>query len=262
MYYKSRKLQSARQRITEQLQALGWQERECRQTYRPNDRVELMASYDSPHVSNSLFEFERCLKKFNTGEAYWRTETLAMQLSHLAWRCHEDNPNNHHWIDTYTAFEEARRLMLEGIDFEYEDEEVDGKMNQKTVRIVDWEHPERNTFEYVVGWRGARNDGFAWDVILLINSIPVGGILLEGAKGSRGSEAVESVPCQRAYDLAFEQLNADYQFPVYCHTLIIGNGKQLMIGDPWMEIEEFLPIEHLGDVLRPTEFLMNRIKEL
>lgn len=102
----------------------------------------------------------------------------------------------------------------------------------------------------------------------MVNSIPVGGILLDGieglkgSKGSDGSKVQESVPCQNAYDLAFEQLNADYQFPVYCHSLIIGNGKQLMIGDPWMEIEEFLPIEHLEDVMRPTEFLMNRIKEL
>lgn len=282
MYYKFRKMQSARKRITEQLKALGWQERECEPNCKPNDRVELRASYLSPHISNGFFEFENCLKKFNTGEAYWRTETLGLQLSHLAWRCHEDNPNNHHWLHVDDAFEEARRMMLHGIDFEYEDDEVEGQINHETVRFIDWEQPERNTFEYVVGWRGAKNDGFAWDVILLINSIPVGGIVLEGAKHTVhstskepspddedyisyltaiGSEGLtESAPCQNAFLLAFNQLMVDYQFPVYCHSLIIGNGKQLMIGDPWMELEEFLPIEHLEDVLQPTEFLMNRIK--
>lgn len=261
MYYKSRKLQSARQRITEQLKALGWQERECRQRFKPNDRVEMMASYNSPHICDEYFEFENSLKKFNTGEAYWRCEIQSHQLAHLAWRCHEDNPNNHHPMDIDDALEEAREMMLHGIDFEYEDYDVDGKINKETIRFVDWEQPERNTFEYIVGWRGAKNDGFAWDVILLVNSIPLAGILLEGPKGKDGNGAEDS-PCQNAYDLAFKQLYGDYQFPVYCHSLIIGNGKQLMIGTPWMEIEEFLPIDNLEDVLRPTEFLMNRIKEL
>lgn len=59
MYYKSRKLQSARQRITEQLKDLGWQERECRQTYKPNDRVELMASYNSPHICDEFFDMAK-----------------------------------------------------------------------------------------------------------------------------------------------------------------------------------------------------------
>lgn len=157
-------------------------------------------------------------------------------------------------------------MMLKGIDFEYEDYDVDGQINHETILIIDWEQPERNTFEYVVGWRGARNDGFAWDVVLLVNSIPVGGILLASPEGagvvgvSSVAEVHESLPCQNAYNLAFEQLSVDYQFPGYCHSLIIGNGKQLMIGNQFLEIEEFMPIERLEDVLLPIEFLMARIK--
>lgn len=102
MYYKSRKLQYARSRIVKQLKAMGWQERPCREPFRPNDGVNMMASYKSPRICDGLSEFELCLKKFNTGEAYWWTESEALELAHLAWRCHLDNPNNHHPLDTYS----------------------------------------------------------------------------------------------------------------------------------------------------------------
>lgn len=268
MYYKSRKLHTVRERLTEQLEALGWQPYQLRNYYKPNGRQDISPTLFTPQIIDDFLEFETRLKKINTGEAYWRTETNGQRMLHLAWRCRADNPNNHHPLDTFDAFEMVREMMINGLDFEYDTWNEKGrkiKGVKETIRYIDWEHPERNTYEYAVGWRGPKNDGFAWDIVLLINMIPVGGIVLEGAKSARvreGEEVKENLPCQNAYELAFRQLYDDYHFPVYCHSLIIGNGKQLMIGDPWMEIEEFLPIDHLEDVLRPTEFLLNRIKEL
>ena len=60
--------------------------------------------------------------------------------------------------------------------------------------------------------------------------------------------------------MAQYQLDNDFQFPVYCHVLVISDGETLLVGDPWMELEEFTEIKTLKEALRPVDFLMNRIK--
>lgn len=48
MYYKSRKLTSARKRIREQLVELGWQEQRC--LYPATDQTGLYRAYETPTV--------------------------------------------------------------------------------------------------------------------------------------------------------------------------------------------------------------------
>ena len=98
-------------------------------------------------------------------------------------------------------------------------------------------------------WQGAINDGFGWDFILLVNAIPLCGIVVEDT-------------LQAAYDMAQYQLDNDFQFPVYCHLLVISDGNSMMVGDPWTEFDNFTAIDTLKEALRPVDFLINRIKTI
>jgi len=257
MYTTNKKLSAARQRIKTELISLGWSERE--NLFPASKKNDTDQAYTSPHIEDGFFWFENCLKQINSGEAYYALEYYSHNLTHLAWRCNQNNPNNQNPMDTLDAMEEARQMMLHGIDFDYTHGEGDPNRDPSEysghIHIIDWEHPEKNTFEFIEGWHGAINDGFAWDIILFINAIPVGAILLE-PDDTDSSLA----PCQKALDLAQYQLDNDFQFPVYCHTLLISNGQQLLDGTPWSELDEFRPIQSLADTLQPLEYLDKRIK--
>lgn len=261
MHYRIHDLGNARRRMQQQLIRMGWVKKKC--PYPANGKVELMAGYYSPHIHNSFFWFENCLKRLNpTGEAHYALETRCNAMNHLAWRCNQNNPNNRRPLDTLDAFDIAREYMLNGLPWDYG---TSKKSEKGIIKIIDWEHPEQNTFEFVEGWRGALNDGFGWDFILLVNAIPLCGIVIEpdADKGSEGNNVSEDpTPCQAALDLAQYQLDKDFQFPVYCHSLVISNGEKMMVGDPWMELDEFQEIGTLKEALRPVNFLMNRIKTI
>lgn len=247
MHYKNHDTDAARRRMREQLLRMGWTKHKC--PYPANGKVELMAGYHSPHIHNSFFWFENCLKKINpTGEVYYALEMRCSEMEHLSWRCNQDNPNNHHPLDTLDAFDMARKYMLDGLPWDYG---TGRKSERGIIKIIDWEHPENNTFEFVENWQGALNDGFGWDFVLCINAIPLCGIVIEPGDS-----------CQAALDMAQYQLDNDFQFPVYCHALVISDGEKMMIGDPWMELDDFQEIGTLKEALRPVDFLMNRIKTI
>ena len=248
MHYKNHDTDAAHRRMREQLLRMGWTKHKC--PYPANGKVELMAAYHSPHIHNSFFWFEDCLKKINpTGEVYYALEMRCSEMEHLSWRCNLDNPNNRHPLDTLDAFDMARKYMLDGLQWDY----GTGKKDEKgIIKIIDWENPENNTFEFVENWQGALNDGFGWDFVLCVNAIPLCGIVIE-----KPSETLQS-----ALDMAQYQLDNDFQFPVYCHALVISDGEKMMIGDPWMDLDEFTEIGTLKEALRPVDFLMNRIKTI
>ena len=248
MHYKNHDTDAAHRRMREQLLRMGWTKHNC--PYPANDKVEMMAAYHSPHIHNSFFWFENCLKKINPmGEVYYALEMRCSEMEHLSWRCNMDNPNNRHPLDTLDAFDMARKYMLDGLPWDY----GTGKKSERgIIKIIDWENPANNTFEFVENWQGALNDGFGWDFVLCVNAIPLCGIVIE-----KPSETLQS-----ALDMAQYQLDNDFQFPVYCHALVISDGEKMMIGDPWMDLGEFTEIGTLKEALRPVDFLMNRIKTI
>ena len=248
MHYKNHDTDAAHRRMREQLLRMGWTKHKC--PYPANDKVEMMAAYHSPHIHNSFFWFENCLKKINPmGEVYYALEMRCSEMEHLSWRCNMDNPNNRHLLDTLDAFDMARKYMLDGLPWDY----GTGKKSERgIIKIIDWENPANNTFEFVENWQGALNDGFGWDFVLCVNAIPLCGIVIE-----KPSETLQS-----ALDMAQYQLDNDFQFPVYCHALVISDGEKMMIGDPWMDLDEFTEIGTLKEALRPVDFLMNRIKTI
>ena len=275
MHYKNHDTDAAHGRMREQLLRMGWTKHKC--PYPANGKVELMAAYHSPHIHNSFFWFENCLKKINpTGEVYYALEMRCSEMEHLSWRCNLNNPNNHHPLDTLDAFDMARRYMLDGLPWDYG---TGRKSEQGIIKIIDWENPENNTFEFVENWQGALNDGFGWDFILCINAIPLCGIVIEPSSQKQGDASTAGpgtsvekdkeilnissfASCQAALDMAQYQLDNDFQFPVYCHALVISDGEKMMIGDPWMELDGFQEIGTLKEVLRPVDFLVNRIKTI
>ena len=271
MHYKNHDTDAAHRRMREQLLRMGWTKHKC--PYPANGNVELMAAYHSPHIHNSFFWFENCLKKINpTGEVYYALEMRCSEMEHLSWRCNLDNPNNRHPLDTLDAFDMARRYMLDGLPWDYG---TGRKSEQGIIKIIDWENPENNTFEFVENWQGALNDGFGWDFILCINAIPLCGIVIENGsmvqevqkneveKKLKPSETLKhSETLQAALDMAQYQLDNDFQFPVYCHALVISDGEKMMIGDPWMDLDGFKEISTLKEALRPVDFLVNRIKTI
>ena len=248
MHYTTHDPDAAHRRLREQLLRMGWTKHKC--PYPANDKVEMMAAYHSPHIHNSFFWFENCLKKINPmGEVYYALEMRCSEMEHLSWRCNMDNPNNRHPLDTLDAFDMARKYMLDGLPWDY----GTGKKSERgIIKIIDWENPANNTFEFVENWQGALNDGFGWDFVLCVNAIPLCGIVIE-----KPSETLQS-----ALDMAQYQLDNDFQFPVYCHALVISDGEKMMIGDPWMDLDEFTDIGTLKEALRPVDFLMNRIKTI
>ena len=248
MHYKNHDTDAAHRRMREQLLRMGWTKHKC--PYPANDKVEMMAAYHSPHIHNSFFWFENCLKKINPmGEVYYALEMRCSEMEHLSWRCNMDNPNNRHPLDTLDAFDMARKYMLDGLPWDY----GTGKKSERgIIKIIDWENLANNTFEFVENWQGALNDGFGWDFVLCVNAIPLCGIVIE-----KPSETLQS-----ALDMAQYQLDNDFQFPVYCHALVISDGEKMMIGDPWMDLDEFTEIGTLKEALRPVDFLMNRIKTI
>lgn len=260
MYYKSRKLTSARKRIREQLVELGWQEQRC--LYPATDQTGLYRAYETPTVELTTSGMESSLKRINSGEALYLCENTESELHHLAWRCIASNPNNHSPLEPLEAYEELCYLLSQGIVYE---KYQDGK--DVTVRLIDWEHPERNTFTFVEGWRGALSDGFGWDLVLLVNGMPLGYILLRedyatdsDIPGDSGiyddlCELSGNQPCLAAYDLAWRQYDADRQFQVFGHLSFISNGKKTLAGSPYMPFDEYRELRSLREMFAPEAFV-------
>lgn len=249
MHYQSNDFKGVLRQIKRQLIRMGWVEH-------PRKNIEMDKTMKgfrrgSPQIVDEVFWYENCLKKINPhseGEAYYALEIRGLALVHLAWSCNQNNPNNHRPMDTLDAFDILHERMLEGIPFDY-GTGIDG--DSGTIRVVDWEHPENNTFEFIQNWRGALEDDFAWDFVLCVNAIPVCGILLEKSDGA---------PCRAAHELAQYQLDKDFRFPIYCHAIVIGDGEKMYIGDPWEELEHFGEIDSLEKELQPANFLVKYIK--
>lgn len=260
MYYKSQKLAEERKRIKEQLQELGWREQRC--LYPATDQPSPYSVYESPTVDLTTFYMEQSLKRINSGEAVWLCENADSELHHLAWRCITSNPNNRSPLEPIEAFEEFCYLLSHGIVY---DEYRDGM--DVTVKLLDWEHPERNTFSFVEGWRGALNDGFGWDLILMVNGMPLGYILLQEDYASDSDIPSDSgiyddfcklsgnQPCLAAYDIAWKQYDADRQFQVFDRLTFISNGVKMLAGYPYMPFDEYRELESQLRVFTPDGFV-------
>lgn len=222
MHYNCRKLQQRRKDARQALLEMGWVERQSQ--YPATNIKHLTPWVCSPAVDSFGYELEADLKRINTSfEAYYRCETLGAEISHIGWRAQQGNPHVKATLNAAEAWCQAAILMVRGIPFSYED--PSGRERWEKLIFVDWEHPERNTFSFVCNWSGLLNDGFAWDFVLMVNSIPVMGVVL--APDEPGQS-----PCEAALSEANVQLQADGCFQTYAHAIIVSNGKEWKYGMP------------------------------
>ena len=202
----------------------GWKAHTCACTS-PEGKKE-HPQYYSPQILGSDFWFENCLKALNPDrELYYRTETYGHWLTHLVWEPMKIAQEDLVYA-LYEANEAAIWYMAYGIRITYPGDQEEEE-HKGTIIVIDWEHPERNKFEYVEHWRGAQNDGFSWDFILCINGIPLCAILL------RPNEANEA-PCTQAIETANAQLSIDRCFPVYNYGIFVSDGESARwFDDQW-----------------------------
>ncbi len=238
MHYNCRKLLQRRKDVRQALLEMGWKERQSR--YPASNIKHLTPWACSPSVDDYGIGLEEDLKRINTSfEAHFRCETLALGISHIGWRSQRCNPHVKDPLDPNEAWFQVAHLLVRGIPFSYDDPM--GKVRREKLIFVDWEHPERNTFSFVYNWSGLRNDGFAWDFVLMVNSIPVMGVVLAPDEPGKA-------PCETALEEANEQILADGCFRAYAHAMIVSNGEEWKYGMPLEEdLDELDPL--LGDTL-------------
>ena len=181
----------------------------------------------------------------NIGEAYYRADFAITHLEFLGMRQvrYRYYMQDEEVPTPQEARERAYEQLLCGHEFEVKRGQAgyDRKQGGRqfgTVQYINWLDPEANTFTVHEGWRGVLNDGVAWDLVISINSIPLVGVML--APTTPGHR-----PCEEAYQLMRQQIDADPCFGTYCQFCLISDGKTTLVGTPDDPPEWFLPWEIL-----------------
>lgn len=186
---------------------------------------------DSPSVAGYVMEDD--LKRFNMGEAYWRTEALTTDIAFLP-ICQRPEHNPHLTLDECQA--QFYDWMTCGIEFEYR-----GKRNRKcydTVRFIDYHNPENNAFRAEERWQGTMPDGFLWDIIVSVNTMPLVCVVMQPT--TDGHEA-----CEEACETLTTQLKNDNTLSTYVQLCIVTDGQRTLVGSPTDTFENYKPWDSL-----------------
>lgn len=121
-------------------------------------------------------------------------------------------------------------MMQFGVEFPYGENQ--DKFDQ--VQLIDYLDIKNNTFRIVEGWMGVRLDGFYWDYIVMVNNLPVVGVVIK--KTEEGNR-----PCEDAFFEMQCQLDDDRVFSTYVQMCIISDGTTTLYGSPSDAYEDFEP---------------------
>lgn len=192
-----------------------------------------------PRVSWDLFSY---LEMINTGEAHYRVDMPASIMEHLGDEVmfceYRDQPSKR---TPHEARELAYELLQCGYEFEIKKDECgynrrQGGQQFGVVQYINWLDAQANHFCVHEAWRGVRNDGVAWDMVLCINGIPLVAVMI--APTTPGHK-----PCENAYEEMRRQIEADLRLNTYCQLCVISDGKTTLVGTPDDQPEWFLPWE-------------------
>lgn len=188
-------------------------------------------TFDGPDVAGLVFEND--LKRFNKGEAYWRTETYT---SHVHMLPHKQRPDrNPRW-----TLDECQERFYEwltcGIEFEYRN--TRNRKCYDTVRFVDYQHPENNIFRAEERWQGTLPDGFLWDIIVTVNTMPLVCVVMQPT--TDGHDV-----CEEAYETLLSQLTCDDTLSTYVQLCIVTDGQRTLVGSPTDTFENYKPWDSL-----------------
>ncbi len=114
---------------------------------------------DGPQVDSVQMEHD--LKRFNAGEAFYSTEDYATEVSMLGVKSfHHYWPNSTH-PERSRSLEDMREQfydwLLCGIGFQYGSER---RPSYGICQLIDFAHPESNTFRVHQDWQGCQANGF------------------------------------------------------------------------------------------------------
>lgn len=197
---------------------------------------------DGPSPDSDLLEHD--LKRFHVGESFYRVESFATRVNFLGVRAYHHSSSNSPHHEQSISLEEARQTfydwLISGYEFRY------GNPKQPSYgmcRLIDFVSPDVNRLRVFEGWQGVRRNGFAWDLIISINSLPIAAVIY-GNKGDLLNTAIQ----------AREELDADPVFGTFVQFLIVTDGHSSYMGSPTDAPTNFAKWTNIfDDILSPKQ---------
>ena len=200
------------------------------------------ALFNGPSVDS--WELENDLKRFHTGEAWYRVEHFATEVSFLGTKAF-----HHYWPDSPKpegshSLEYAREhfydWLIAGREFQYL---YESRPLYCTCQLIDYTNTQFNALHVFEAWPGCQNNGFAWDLVITINHLPLIGVVY-GDTG-RLLETAQK---------ALAEIENDKVFGTYIQFLVITDGHNTYIGSPDDDAMAFCKWNDLhDDILSPSK---------
>ena len=207
------------------------------------NRTEPYALFNGPRPDDWFFEID--LKRFHAGEAFYRVESFSVIVDHIGLRAF-----HHYWpeskvTDTYSLTEARERFydyLLCGYEFKYGSKR---RPQYGICQLIDYKNLASNTLRVFEAWPGSQPNGFAWDLIITINSMPLVAVVF-GDKGKLLATA----------EKALEEVCADKYFATFLQMLIVTDGHTSYMGSPDDDAKAFTRWDNLhDDILSPTRLI-------
>lgn len=207
------------------------------------NRTEPYALFNGPRPDYWFFELD--LKRFHAGEAFYRVEYFSAIVSGIGRKAF-----HHYWPDspakvTYPLSEARERFydyLLCGYEFKYGSKR---RPQYGLCQLIDYKNLASNTLRVIEAWPGSQPNGFAWDLIITINSMPLVAVVF-GDKGKLLATA----------EKALEEVRADKYFATFLQMLIVTDGHTSYMGSPDDDARAFTRWDNLhDDILSPTKLI-------
>lgn len=206
-------------------------------------REEPYALFNGPRPDYWLFEID--LKRFHAGEAFYRVEFFSAMVEGIGRKAF-----HHYWPEsqatvTYPLAEARERFynyLMCGYEFKYGSKR---RPQYGLCQLIDYKNPASNTFRVFEAWPGCQPNGFAWDLIVTINTMPLVAVVF-GDKGKLLETA----------EKALEEVRADKFFATFLQMLIVTDGHTSYMGSPDDDAKAFSRWDNLlDDILSPTKVI-------
>ena len=228
-----------RKKLIRQLVDDGYQLAKAPKIY----RKEPYALFNGPRIDDWYMEGD--LKRFHAGEAFYRVEIFSTQIDSMGVRTF-----HHYWpeskfAETYSLPEARERFydyLLCGYEFKYGSKR---RPQYGICQLIDYKNLASNTLRVFEAWPGSQPNGFAWDLIISINSMPLVAVVF-GDKGKLLATA----------EKALEEVRADKYFATFLQMLIVTDGHTSYMGSPDDDAKAFTRWDNLhDDILTPTRLI-------
>lgn len=210
------------------------------------EKTEPYALYNGPRPDDMFFETD--LKRFHAGEAWYRVEDFSFKVNRLGTRAF-----HYYWpkspAEIKYPLDEARNRFYTNLICGYEFEYGSKRHPQYGMcQLIDFTNRRSNTLRMVEAWPGCRPNGFAWDLILTINTMPLVAVVF-GEKGKLLETA----------EMAMEEVLEDKCFATYLQLLIVTDGHVAYMGTPDDEPATFARWDNIHDDILSPDKLLHRL---